>query len=135
MKLNGLFKRVRMMKQSTSTDALTSPRNVNDGFFLREAQLLEHVLLCWKKQRNKHLKIFRRKKASKDQLLLWVKKYQIEGLFWRTPFVLKSQKSLWNKKVNKRNEYCQNWSSSEMSWNSTHLLIQSQTLFNSKMLF
>ena len=37
---------------------------------------------------------------------LGVKNYQINGFFWSKICVIKSQKSLGNKKVNKCNEYC-----------------------------
>ena len=36
---------------------------------------------------------------------LGLKKYRIDGLFRSTIFVIKSQKFLWNTKVNKHNEY------------------------------
>jgi hypothetical protein len=37
---------------------------------------------------------------------LGVKNYQIDGLFWSNIFVIKSQKLLGIKKVNKPNKYC-----------------------------
>ena len=46
---------------------------------------------------------------------LGVKNYQINRFFWSKICVIKSQQSLGNKKVNKCNEYCENWPPSEMS--------------------
>ena len=46
------------------------------------------------------------KSFSRSTISLGVKNYRIPGLFWSKIFVIKSQKFLGIKKVNKCNEYC-----------------------------